>query len=123
MTQETNRPVEPGSFWIHSSGRRYAVFAIANAESTDHERYPPTVVYFDGDRNIWSRPLSDWHRSMTHRMDELIDLARVHMIDHGINLICEFHELVGILPDCGKYEVKHVRITRQQYEDTPEFEG
>ncbi len=58
-----NRPKE-GSFWRHHSGRVYRVMFIANLPGND--RYPETVVY-EGVWNMmkWSRPLSDWHRSMT----------------------------------------------------------
>jgi hypothetical protein len=53
------------SRWIHTSGNVYRVTTIANAHSTDQQRYPVTVVYEDAKGNIWSRPFSDWHRSMT----------------------------------------------------------
>lgn len=55
----------PGSIWQHSNGNRYCVVMITNADS-DKEKYPTTVVHrnvFNG--KIYSRELSDWHRSMS----------------------------------------------------------
>ncbi|WP_287201024.1 hypothetical protein [Pseudoalteromonas sp.] len=67
MGEMTNTSIPPvGSIWIHSSGREYSVLAIANRASKDLEKYPVTVVYknsFIG--SVWSRPVNDWHRSMT----------------------------------------------------------
>lgn len=58
-----NRP-EPGSIWRHRNGAVYAVLFIAN--KPDNDRYPETVIYrSNANGNIWARPLSDWHRSMT----------------------------------------------------------
>ena len=55
---------EPGSIWRHYKGAFYSVLFIANKPGND--RYPETVVYrSDANGNIWARPLSDWHRSMT----------------------------------------------------------
>lgn len=53
------------SVWKHSSGQIYKVAALTNMTST-REEYPPTVVYFNVDHDTWwSRPVADWHRSMT----------------------------------------------------------
>jgi hypothetical protein len=38
---------------------------ITNQATTQPERYPVTVVYHDVQGHIWSRPLADWHASMT----------------------------------------------------------
>jgi hypothetical protein len=36
------------------------------ANDPGNARYPETVVYrSDANGNVWARPLSDWHRSMT----------------------------------------------------------
>lgn len=60
-----NPPVIPRSLWQHRNGQIYSVFAIANKDSTN-PKYPVTVVYVNvHTRTIWTRPLSDWHRSMT----------------------------------------------------------
>jgi hypothetical protein len=59
-----------GSVWQHRNGNRYLVLAIANHASDRPERYPKTVVYQGANGNIWSRPLSDWHRSMTELTHE-----------------------------------------------------
>lgn len=54
-----------GSKWRHRNGVEYMVQMITNEDSTRPE-YPTTVVYvtiLNGKR--WSRPLSEWYRSMT----------------------------------------------------------
>ncbi len=58
-----------GSRWRHTSGKVYTVMFLTNIYSTDYHRYPPTVVYQDIHRQIWSRPASDWDRSMTRIPD------------------------------------------------------
>lgn len=52
------------TIWSHRNGNRYKVLFITNLP--DEPRYPKTVVY-QGVTNgmLWSRPVSDWHRSMT----------------------------------------------------------
>lgn len=57
--------VTPLSRWRHSNGNTYAVIFITNEHSENQDRYPTTVVYRDYDGRTWSKPLSDWHRSMT----------------------------------------------------------
>lgn len=61
--------VTPLSRWRHSNGNTYAVILIANENSESQDRYPTTVVYRGYDGKTWSRPLSDWHRSMTKMED------------------------------------------------------
>jgi hypothetical protein len=61
---------EDGSKWRHYNGMEYQVLMITNLDSTRPE-YPTTVVYvntMNGKR--WSRPLSEWHRSMTEVPDD-----------------------------------------------------
>jgi hypothetical protein len=48
--------------WQHTSGSVYEVITVANMNATKPE-YVRTVVYRDQDQNVWTRPLSDWHRS------------------------------------------------------------
>ncbi|WP_063895905.1 DUF1653 domain-containing protein [Burkholderia ubonensis] len=55
----------PTSQWQHSNGNLYTVLCIANEFTDQPDRYPPTVVYIGLNGRIWSRPASDWHRSMT----------------------------------------------------------
>ncbi len=59
-------PKVPGinTRWKHSSGRIYKVLLVTNLYSDRPEKFPVTVVY-EGVMNgkIWSRKLSDWHRS------------------------------------------------------------
>ena len=53
----------PGDCWAYYNGTPYRVLHIANLP--DNPWYPQTVVYQGSNGRIWSRPLSDWHRSMT----------------------------------------------------------
>lgn len=57
------------SRWTHSNGNTYTVFLITNKSSENQDRYPTTVVYIDCNGATWSKPLSDWHRSMTKMED------------------------------------------------------
>lgn len=65
MTEPTELPPTPGSRWTHRNGAPYTVLMIANADTQDEARYPVTVVYQGDNGKVWSRPASDWHRSMT----------------------------------------------------------
>ena len=55
----------PSSRWQHINGNYYNVLLIANEHSQNQENYPTTVVYRGDNNLVWSRPLRDWHRSMT----------------------------------------------------------
>lgn len=57
------------SRWTHINGNTYTVLIITNEHSENQDRYPTTVVYRDYDGRTWSKPLSDWHRSMTKMED------------------------------------------------------
>ena len=57
--------VTPLSRWTHGNGSTYTVIIVTNEHSENQDRYPTTVVYRDYDYKTWSKPLSDWHRSMT----------------------------------------------------------
>ena len=52
------------SKWQHTSGKIYRVLLLTNLSATK-EDYPVTVVYEDPNGDIWSRPLTNWHSSMT----------------------------------------------------------
>ncbi len=54
-----------GTRWRHTNGCEYNIVLIANEFSTNLEKYPVTVVYTGDNGKVWSRPLSDWDRSMT----------------------------------------------------------
>ena len=56
--------VIPETKWLHNNGNEYKVLLIANYNSTN-SKYPKTVVYRGPNGRIWSRLLSDWHRSFT----------------------------------------------------------
>ena len=56
---------EKDSMWYHSNGNKYTVLFIANEHTVNSDKYPITVVYQGENQKIWSRPFSDWHRSMT----------------------------------------------------------
>lgn len=75
MYETQLRKPEEKTIWRHYNGVVYEVVAIANEHST-RDVYPPTVVYRGPNGRIWSRPLSDWHRSMTFvgRADEATTL-------------------------------------------------
>lgn len=57
--------VTVGSKWRHSNGNEYEVVALANENTERPDEYPVTVVYEGRNGRIWSRRLSDWHRSMS----------------------------------------------------------
>lgn len=61
-TEELSVPT-PYSTWQHKNGTEYTVLLIANADS-DKAEYPVTVVYQGPNGKVWSRPLSEWYRSM-----------------------------------------------------------
>lgn len=81
-------PVAPeiGTKWKHYNGTLYVVDDISNLESTKVE-YPPTVFYRNLHTNSkWSRPLSDWHRSMTRIPDD--DAPHKSRFKEGCNCGC-----------------------------------
>lgn len=56
----------PTGTYRHKNGNEYEVLLIANLGTERPEQYPVTVVYqHTKNGNVWSRPLSDWYRSMT----------------------------------------------------------
>lgn len=63
-----DKDIEKGSLWIHSNGCEYKVIALTNLHSSN-DNYVPTVVYQGLNGLKWSRPVSDWHRSMTPKED------------------------------------------------------
>jgi hypothetical protein len=60
--------ITPGSLWVHRNGNHYTVICITN--KPDEPRYPKTVVYIGSNGQLWSRPASDWHRSMKLHFSE-----------------------------------------------------
>ncbi len=52
------------SEWKHTNGIIYTVVCLANVGTLYPEKHPVTVVYRGPNKKIWTRPLSDWHRSM-----------------------------------------------------------
>lgn len=54
-----------GSKWRHRNGASYTVIMLTNLYTESPEVYPITVVYRGDNGKVWSRPLNDWHRSMT----------------------------------------------------------
>lgn len=57
-------PPPPGSTWSHTNGNQYTVLCIANEFTERPEQYPQTVVYQGANGKVWSRPVSEWARSM-----------------------------------------------------------
>jgi len=64
MSDDTPKPRQ---VWRHRNGILYEVLMLANEHSDDQAIYPTTVVYrtCSFSARVWSRPLNDWHRSMT----------------------------------------------------------
>lgn len=64
--EDEAQPIKPWSLWRHTNGNLYRALMMANIHTERPDQYPVTVVY-EGVENgkIWSRPLSEWHRSMT----------------------------------------------------------
>jgi hypothetical protein len=56
--------IELKSRWKHTNGNIYTVIMFTNMDS-ENEKYVPTVVYQGENGKTWSRPISDWKRSMT----------------------------------------------------------
>lgn len=53
---------KPWTVWEHTSGEIYIPFMLTNMDS-DRPDYPKMVHYFNRKGNVFSKPLSDWHRS------------------------------------------------------------
>jgi len=54
------------SIWTHTNDNAYSIVTVTNLEAGDPIYYPATVVYVGANLKEWSRPLFDWHRSMTY---------------------------------------------------------
>jgi hypothetical protein len=51
-------------YWEHRNGKVYEILFIANQNNKPDTHYEPHVVYQNIEsKTVWSRPLSDWHRS------------------------------------------------------------
>lgn len=66
-SQEGKPTVKKGTHWKHRNGCEYLIILLTNENSNpeNSDKYPVNVVYIGMNGNIWSRPLTDWHRSMT----------------------------------------------------------
>lgn len=65
MTTPNIQAPAVGSNWSHTNGNNYQVTLVTNLLSTRAE-YPVTVVYTNqANGTVWSRPLTEWYRSMT----------------------------------------------------------
>lgn len=83
-----------GSVWRHRNGAKYAVLMIANSESQNPE-YPLTVVYRNvTNGKVWSRPASEWLRSMS--LDEETIIADWPACNPG----CDYETPMGWHEDC-----------------------
>jgi len=67
------------TYWQHNNGNVYIVVEIANEHSTRLEEYPVTVVYRGVNGKTWSRPLSQWSRSMTQISHSEYDQIRMKL--------------------------------------------
>ncbi len=52
-----------GTRWQHSNGV-YVPYDFTNLGSNEEMKYPPRVSYRGENGKVWSRSISDWHRSM-----------------------------------------------------------
>lgn len=60
-----NKP-KVNSQWTHRNGIVYQVMLFTNVGSAKGA-YPEQIVYFNiCNKKVYSRALSDWHRSMTY---------------------------------------------------------
>jgi len=54
------------SEWRHDNGDLYIVSAIANIETSNHEKTPITVFYHGKFNNVlWCKAVKDWHQTRT----------------------------------------------------------
>lgn len=72
-----------GTAWRHDNGNLYWVVGLSNQHSTDQNKYPATVHYMGGNGRQWSRPLSDWHRSM-HPADQSLRFKPSELVEDDI---------------------------------------
>ncbi len=57
--------IKVGEVYVHSNGTMYKVLCFTNVNTMDPKKYPETVVYQNViNYRIYSRPTSDWFRSM-----------------------------------------------------------
>lgn len=63
--------ITEGTIWKHRNGNEYQVIGFANLGTTNPNRYPLTVIYRNtSNGSTWTRPVHDWHRSMTEVKDD-----------------------------------------------------
>lgn len=75
----------PGSIWRHYNGLEFKVLFIT-ASNADHPEYPAHVVYkglHNGKK--WTRPLHDWHRSMTFESEGSATYSEEEDVDELIS--------------------------------------
>lgn len=60
-------PAKYSCWHHHGSGKMYVVVMITNQYTTQPDRFPVTVVYYDSmdPTKVWSRPLEEFLKSMT----------------------------------------------------------
>lgn len=54
----------PQERYRHHTGREYTVIALANADTSDPEKYPVTVVYQGDNGKVWTKLLDDFAAKM-----------------------------------------------------------
>jgi len=63
--------IRVGEVYVHSKGTMYKVLLFTNVNTMDPKKYPETVVYQNViNYRIYSRPTSDWFRSMKKVEDD-----------------------------------------------------
>lgn len=108
------KPVLPATLWQHYNGNKYEVLLLSNMESERQEKYPTTVVYRNvSNGNIYSRKLSDWHRSMTFIENTCPAPAAT---DTGLETVGYMAQTrMGWIPSCASSGGEPV-VTRSQAE-------
>lgn len=52
-----------GEYWQHKKGAIYRIRDITNLASSNKKKFPVTIVYENLNKEVWSRPFSQWHGS------------------------------------------------------------
>jgi hypothetical protein len=59
-----NKPIIK-SRWVHTNKHHAYTILLLTNEHSENDNYQIQIVYQGDNGKIWSRPLSDWYRSMT----------------------------------------------------------
>lgn len=94
-----------GYQFTHHSGRVYILDLIANDDSTDFDKFPPTAVYISMDDGaVWARPLSEFDKNFTENEPLSCDGCGVtgsHVRSDGFGFNCCY-------TPCDEYTVRGI---------------